>query len=340
MARLLRYPHAVRIGLVLGAGGVVGHAFHAGVLDALHEATGWDPRSADVIVGTSAGAGVAALLRAGFGPADLAARATDRPLSPAGARLVATAEGDDPPSPLPPRPRPADLLGRMAEPLLLMRSALRPFRVRPGALAAAALPSGTVPSELVAGPYRRLLPGGWPSRTTWLCAVRLDTGRRVVFGREGSPSASIADAVAASCAIPGYFAPVVIDGARYVDGGVHSPTNADLVTRLDLDLVIVSSSMSAAGRWRSAVSAPEAAVRAAASWYLGREVAAIRRAGLPVLVFQPGRTDLADIGGNAMDPTRRPAATVRAGALARHRMARADAGPQVALLRAAARGAA
>src|SRR4029453_17418931 len=45
-----------RVGLVLGAGGVVGHAFHAGVLRALAEVTGWDPRRAEVVVGTSAGA--------------------------------------------------------------------------------------------------------------------------------------------------------------------------------------------------------------------------------------------------------------------------------------------
>jgi predicted acylesterase/phospholipase RssA len=60
-----------RIGLVLGAGGVVGHAFHAGALAALEDETGWDPRSADVIVGTSAGSVVAALLRAGFRTHDL-----------------------------------------------------------------------------------------------------------------------------------------------------------------------------------------------------------------------------------------------------------------------------
>jgi NTE family protein len=65
---------APRIGLVLGAGGVIGHAFHAGVLDGLCDATGWDPRDAEVIVGTSAGSVVGALLRAGFSPRDLAAR--------------------------------------------------------------------------------------------------------------------------------------------------------------------------------------------------------------------------------------------------------------------------
>ena len=63
-----------RIGLVLGAGGVVGHAFHAGVLSALAEATDWDARNAELIVGTSAGSVVGSVLRAGLAPADLAAQ--------------------------------------------------------------------------------------------------------------------------------------------------------------------------------------------------------------------------------------------------------------------------
>ena len=90
-ARVGRRPMP-RIGLVLGAGGSVGHAFHAGVLAGIADATGWDARDADVIVGTSAGAVVAALLRATVSPADLAARATDMPLSPDGRRLVARAD--------------------------------------------------------------------------------------------------------------------------------------------------------------------------------------------------------------------------------------------------------
>src|SRR4051812_7021598 len=80
-----------RIGLVLGAGGVTGGAFHAGVLAALADATGWDARQAEVIVGTSAGSATAAILRAGLPPADLVARAEGRPLSPEGQRVVASA---------------------------------------------------------------------------------------------------------------------------------------------------------------------------------------------------------------------------------------------------------
>jgi predicted acylesterase/phospholipase RssA len=45
-----------RVGVVLGAGGVLGGAWMAGALAALHTVTGWDPREADWLVGTSAGA--------------------------------------------------------------------------------------------------------------------------------------------------------------------------------------------------------------------------------------------------------------------------------------------
>src|SRR5512143_2638439 len=78
-----------RIGLVLGAGGATGHALHIGVLTALEETTGWDPRTADVIVGTSAGAIIAALLRGGLSPRDLAARALGEELSEEGSRIAA-----------------------------------------------------------------------------------------------------------------------------------------------------------------------------------------------------------------------------------------------------------
>lgn len=77
-----------RIGLVLGAGGIAGHAFHAAVLDALGAVTGWDPDDAEIVVGTSAGSAVAALVRAGMSPADIARRAAGEPMSAAATRLV------------------------------------------------------------------------------------------------------------------------------------------------------------------------------------------------------------------------------------------------------------
>jgi NTE family protein len=312
-----------RIGLVLGAGGVVGHAYHAGVLDGLCDATGWDPRDAEVIVGTSAGSVVGALLRAGFSARDLAARSTGEPLSPEGAELLARSEPAGGPARLPSRPPGRRGVPRMASPALLMRAALRPFWMnRPGVMLAGALPAGAVPTELVAAGFRPLFGADWPARDLWLTAVRLRDGRRVVFGRDGGPPAHVADAVAASCAIPSFFAPVTIGGVDYVDGGAHSPTNADLVAEHDLDLVIVSSPMSVAGnRLRPSLDLP---ARRLCRFYLGQEAARIRRRGVPVVAFQPTGDDLRLMGMNAMDPSRRAPVTRQARESAIKKVQRAD----------------
>jgi NTE family protein len=221
----------------------------------------------------------------------------------------------------------------MASPALLVRAALRPFWMnRPGVMLAGALPAGAVQTELVAAAFRPLFGGDWPDRELWLTAVRLRDGRRVVFGQDGAPPAHVADAVAASCAIPSFFEPVTIGGATYVDGGAHSPTNADLLADYwspsqapapatpvgkaagsadrDLDLVIVSSPMSVAGkRLRPTLDLP---ARRFCRFYLGQEAARIRRRGVPVLAFQPTAADLAVMGMNGMDPSRRAPVTKQA----------------------------
>jgi NTE family protein len=58
----------VKVGLVLGAGGVLGGAWLVGGMSALARETEWDPGSADHIVGTSAGSMVGALVAAGVPP--------------------------------------------------------------------------------------------------------------------------------------------------------------------------------------------------------------------------------------------------------------------------------
>jgi NTE family protein len=137
---------------------------------------------------------------------------------------------------------------------------------------------------------------GWP-RNLWVCAARRDDGRRVVFGRTGSPYARLSDAVAASCAIPGYFAPVPIGAHEYVDGGVHSPTNADVLVRAGLEVVIVVSPMSAAhGTSRR----PDAAMRWSAHRRLEAEIRRLRAQGTTVVRFEPSADTLAVMGINAM----------------------------------------
>jgi NTE family protein len=309
-----------RIGLVLGAGGVVGHAFHAGLLTALGEETGWDPRTADIIVGTSAGSGVAAMLRAGMPAPDLHARATDASLSPEGAAVAARA--GVPSGPLPVPRSGFDFTAGMAAPGRLLDAARRPWAARFGTVAAAVLPEGQVPSELVAAPLRPLFGDTWPDASMWICAVDLDRGKRVVFGCAGAPAATVPDAVAASCAIPGFFQPVNIGGARYVDGGAHSPTNLDVLVGQPLDLVIVSSPMSVSrGAPRPA---PDLAARRLFRLYLSREAAAVRRAGIPVVTFQPSTADRAVMGYNAMDSTRRGPVAEQVRDTARRRLRERD----------------
>lgn len=280
---------------MLGAGGTIGHAYHAGVLAALSDA-GWDSRSAEVVVGTSAGSVVAAYLRAGMSGPDLAAAALRRPLSAAGAALLARAGRAS--TLETPGIQHADITGGPAAADLL----LRPWGVRLGALAAALMPAGRVSTEPIRAQVRAVYGDGWPEAPTWICAVRLDDGRLIAFGRPDSPPATMAEAVAASCAIPSYFEPVMIGGRRHVDGGSHSVTNADLVAGLGLDLVIVSCPM---GGTREAVAMGwDLPIRGAVRARLAAEVRAVRRSGSAVLTLSPTRPVRAAMGSNPMDVRR------------------------------------
>jgi NTE family protein len=312
-----------RVGLVLGAGGAIGHAYHAGVLAALAE-SGWDPRSAEVIVGTSAGSIVAAFLRAGLSAADLAASSLRRPLSPPGAELMERSGRRtrlDPPG-----PQHADVgRGPAAGQLLL-----KPWGVRLGALAAALLPAGKVPTEAIAAGVRAIYGSDWPKRLTYICALRLDDGRLVAFGSPGAPPATMAEAVAASCAIPAYFQPVLIGGRRHVDGGAHSVTNADLLAGMGLDLVIVSCPM---GATRDALAMGiDLPLRGAVRFRLAAEVAAVRRAGTAVVTLQPARAARAAMGNDPMNARRGPAVTAAALESTRARLAKEDMRERLAAL--------
>ena len=131
---------------MLGAGGVAGGAFHAGVLAALEEATGWDPRTAAVVVGTSAGSITGATLRAGLPAADLLARARDRPLSLEGQRVVQRlGPALRPPSLQVSRERrpPAELAATLA------RAARRPLAARPWSLLASLMPDGSISTDMI-----------------------------------------------------------------------------------------------------------------------------------------------------------------------------------------------
>jgi NTE family protein len=282
-----------RIGLVLGGGGIVGMAYHGAVLAGLQAATGWDPRDAEIVVGTSAGAASGAELRAGVAAEDMAARRAGTRLSPEGERRLRRL---GPPPQTPPQTIAVDVeRARAAFKRLLWRSTALPGSVRPGVLLSAAMSPGTLSAAWLTRQSEWLNGGhGWPERAFWPCAVDMDSGERVVFGRVGAPDATPGDAVAASCAIPGVNAPVAIGDRLYVDGGGFSPTNADVLAGLGLDLVVVVSPMSAvpsAVRGRR-----DAALRRACRTMLLAEVAWLRWHGTPVAVVEPDAGDLRAMG--------------------------------------------
>ena len=311
------------VGVVLGAGGIVGAAYHAGVLTALAE-EGFDVRDADVIVGTSAGAAVGATVRAGFPPLDLAPRHLGEAISHEAAAIVGSA-GAPPAFDLRPRPFSRSLLP--SSPRLLLRSLRHPTTALAGLL-----PTGTVGADVISERISMMYGDrSWPEQPLWICAVDLDRGDRVVFGRD-APDVDVGLAVQASSAIPGFFRPVEHGGTRYVDGGVHSPTNANLLAARRCDVVVIVSPMSAT---RVAHGALLPNARPVHARRLAAEVDRLRRTGTQVLTFQPTPEVVSTMGRNPMDPTRRVATTRSALTSTRQRLEDPSVAERLQLLRSA-----
>jgi NTE family protein len=297
-------PRRPRIGVVLGAGGVLGAAWTAGALVALQERLPRPLGEAELIVGTSAGSVMAAALRCGVGVQEIVDHQRGVHLT----ALPHLRDLDGESGPMPPLPR-----MRIGSPELLARTALAPHRVRPWVAASALMFQGRgqlnslelLVEAMVALDGRAR--AGWPRRETWIMAVDYRSGRRVAFGRSGAPEAALADAVVASCSIPGWYRPKLIDGHPYVDGGVCSSTSLDLLSRVDLDEVYVLAPMASYepdNPWHPALRL-ERVFRRILTLALTREVRKVRASGKTVTVLTPGPEDLAAIGANMMNPTRR-----------------------------------
>lgn len=294
------------LGLVLGAGGTVGLAYHAGVLRALERVAGIKPDSADLIVGTSAGSVAGAYLRSGW--------TTDQ--------LWQVALGTEPAlADLSPEEIQARLRNIMApaftNPLTLARRLVGSAYVAGRALVRVPVPALRVPAVL-----QRAFPGGvfamtegrrrfaeelgvsWPDRPLWLCAVDLDRGRRVVLGRTDDPSdaaplASLQAAVAASCAIPGLYSPVRVGSLTLVDGGVHSTTNLDLAASAGCRVILGVAPM-AYDTGGSLPSPLTRLVRRLPARMVVGEMALARRLGAEVLLIRPSAKELRIHGVNLM----------------------------------------
>ena len=222
-----------RVGLVLGGGGITGAAYEMGALMSLRIATDWDPNDATVVVGTSSGAFVSALVRHDtLGLDSLVLRNDDRDDVTERIRSHVYSKGAS--------------VGVTK----WVRYGLVPGVRNPGLtmfLGSPARYSASGIADWVTSHVGPEAAAGWPSQPTAIVAHDIRSGRRVAFGTDMAPDVGLDDAVAASSAVPLVFRPYPIGDGLYVDGGVSSGTHADLVLGhgRPLDLVLVIAPMAA-----------------------------------------------------------------------------------------------
>ena len=213
--------------LVLGGGGVAGIAWETGILVGIADESPDAARAlleSDVLLGTSAGAAVAAQLGSGLGLTELFARQVDE-----ASAEIHPGVGIDDITEL--------FLAAVSDP----DATLTQRRQRIGQVALSA--------RTVAEPVRReviahRLPSHvWPERALRVTAVDVETGELVLLDRDSG--ATLVDAVTASCAVPGAWPPVTIGGRRYMDGGIGSVINLHLAQDCAEAVVLVPAAESA-----------------------------------------------------------------------------------------------
>jgi NTE family protein len=283
------------VALVLGGGGAAGNAWEIGIVAGLAEA-GLDlTETADLVIGTSAGATAAAQVRSGIPAAELLASVLSPPVRPLGQN-------------------------REQAPSLPMATVFERMRAIGAAAASAAelqraMGAFGLESDSVLGPaagQRRAMVAArlprpeWPDRPMIVVAVDAHTGELAAFDRDSG--VDLVDAVTASTALPGLVPTVSINGARYIDGGVRSADNADLASGY-ANVVVLSP---LGGRSQAP---PEAGqfegLRRPPEWGtdLASQVEVLRNQGSHVEVITPDAGSRAAMGTNQMDPTTRiPAA--------------------------------
>jgi NTE family protein len=274
-----RHPDVV----VLGAGGVLGEAWMNAVLAGIEEASGFDARDCEGYIGTSAGSIVGAALAGGLSPDHRLGELPEQPPGedePAGDGNAAT------------RTLRAGVATAAAPVAALALPTLAPGGALVRRIALGRAPRGT---QSLRGLGSRIDSMGarWDGRLA-VAAVELESGRRVMFGRDDAPEASVGEAVEASCAIPTYFRPVEIGGRDYVDGGAWSPTNMD-AARVERGTEVLclnpTASIPAFGVASRSVARVEALV--------------LERRGARVRIVSPDDGSVEAIGPNLMDGRRR-----------------------------------
>ncbi len=283
----------------------------SGILAGIEDASGHDFRSTESLVGTSAGSLVAAALVAGERPRRPRPADGRRALPPGETGGDVASEGSNRlAAQWPALPR--TILQAMA------RDAVRLAGAAATPLAPMALAAGSSGSTAL----RAALLGRAPGRDTSLRAIRervdkagarfdgrlrvvavdRGNGRRVVFGAPGSPAATVAEAVQASCSVPWIFAPVPIGGREYVDGGVWSNTNLDIAPAGRATQVLCLNPIASIDL---ALASPLGMLRAIAGSTAALETLALRSRGARVRVIGPAHDTARVMAPNLMDARRR-----------------------------------
>jgi NTE family protein len=297
--------------LVLASGGTLGEAWMSGLLAGIEDATGHDFRASEALIGTSAGALVAAALVAGERPRR-PAPATGTLQLESGATTTADVS-------------PGGIAG-LATRLPISRSALqnvareaaRLAGVAATPLAPMALAVGATGSTVLRAALLGRAPGSDQSLSAIadgvaetgarfdgrlrVVAVDRESGRRVVFGSPGAPDATVAQAVQASCSVPWIFAPVRIGDREYVDGGAWSNTNLDIAPGARSTQVLCLNPIASLD---IAIASPFGLLRAIAGSTAALETLALRSRGAKVRMIGPAQEIARVMGPDLMDSRRR-----------------------------------
>ncbi len=250
--------------LVIGGGGVAGIAWANGVIAGLADA-GIDLTAADVYIGTSAGANVAAQLTSGLTPEELFRRQIDPSLQ--SAEIV-------------PEGNPLEGVWETINQIIAESGGdMAVARQRLGNLA---LATETVPESARRAVIESRLPvHEWPRKRLLITAVDAGTGEPRIFDRDSG--VALVDAVTASSAVPLVWPPHTVDGVRYTDGGVRTSANADLAAGFDRVLIVAP--------------LPDPA--------LDGEIAGLAERGARVESIVPDEAAMAAFGANPLDTASR-----------------------------------
>ncbi|WP_314036301.1 patatin-like phospholipase family protein [Dietzia sp. CH92] len=284
-----------RVALVLGCGGTIGAAWAIAALQALSDQAGLDPREADVLLGTSAGAELVTMLAGGVSVSELVDMQCGRATDPRLRDHIASTPASVPPLPRFPLLNPG---------LVRRRSGLAGLT--------GIAPTGRADASWLQRLAEQFEVGAWlPHPAARMVAYDVRAGERVVFGAPGSPIATVGEALRASWATPGWMPPVPIGDRIFVDGGMGSTASVDLIGPDEADLIYVIAPMASA----PGVRIPGAGgtieyrmIRRPMSAVLHAEIATARSRGTTVVPILPTPADLAGLSPHFMNGSQRVAA--------------------------------